>query len=229
MATSPSSPLALELWLGMRSQGVWGYSRPLPTVHRKAQSPAGHLRGGKGQRVLLGVTGSARREPHPHHRLCTGAGMAVLRVRGSVSHSLPQVRVPAGGSAVLRWYKRFLCFLQMGKTPSRTTGSVSATEMICQGNVSTGNRFSPPHHASSSMCTCGHGHLGGRPPGWESQAELLNFLGVYSKNSMEKLSRDMSYHKWLPSLMDIAKYQQRYRDCGPHWKRVKCQIPWNTA
>lgn len=48
-----------------------GCSRPLPTVHRKAQSPVGHLRGGKGQQALLGATGSASGKPHPHHHLCT--------------------------------------------------------------------------------------------------------------------------------------------------------------
>lgn len=78
----------------------------------------------------------------------------------------PQVWVPASGSVVLTSYERFLCFLETGRPPSWTTGSVSATEMICQGNVSTGNHFSPAHLVH---CTRGSSHLGG-----SLQADLLS-------------------------------------------------------
>lgn len=49
---------------------------------------------------IWGGTGSALMGPHPHHHLCTKAGMAVLRVRGSVSRPSSQVWVPASDSAV---------------------------------------------------------------------------------------------------------------------------------
>lgn len=126
-----------------------GCSRPLTTVHRKGQSPIGPLRGGKGQQVLLGATGSASSKPHPHHHLCPKTDMAESQ-RLCGTPFTPSVG-PGRWLCILRWHKRFLCFLQMSRPPSWTTGSVSVTVRLCQGNVSTGNRFSAPHHASSSI------------------------------------------------------------------------------
>lgn len=173
--------VAFFLIYSKRTEMEMGYSRPLPTIHRKGQSPVGHLRRGKGQQILLGATGSASGKPHPHHHLCTKTDMAESwRLCGTLF--TPSVG-PGRWLCILRWHKRFLCFLQMGRPPSWTTGSVSVTVRICQGNVSTGNRFSPPSMPQAAL------YMWPQPPGWEPQAQLLHVPGVRSKHRMEKLSK----------------------------------------
>lgn len=107
-------------------------------------------------------------------------------------------------------------FPQMGRPPSWTTGSISVTVRICQGNVSTGNHFSPPLHASISIvlvATATWVEVPSRAPA----RPRCPF-----KTRMEKLSKGhvISQVATIPD-GHCQLSAKIWRDCSPHCGRVK--------